>query len=147
YQRTRQALSVFEKRLSIKRVGLSYVIEIGFQSTSPARAAGIANALAEAYIVDSLEAKYNSSRRAATWLQDRIKELRTQASTAERAVVDYKAKNNIVDAGGRSLNEQQLAETQSALTVTHSQTAEAQARLERITAILQNAQRNPNALL
>jgi len=147
YQLTRRALSVFEKRLSIKRVGLSYVIEIGFQSTSPARAAGIANAIAEAYIVDSLEAKYQSSRRAASWLQDRIKELRSQASAAERAVVDFKAKNNIVDAGGRSLTEQQLAETQSALTVARSQTSEAQARLDRITAILQNSQRNPNSLL
>ncbi|RTM05643.1 MAG: polysaccharide biosynthesis tyrosine autokinase [Bradyrhizobiaceae bacterium] len=147
YQRTRRALSVFEKRLSIKRVGLSYVIEIGFQSTSPARAAGIANAIAEAYIVDSLEAKYQSSRRAASWLQDRIKELRSQASAAERAVVDFKAKNNIVDAGGRSLTEQQLAETQSALTIARSQTSEAQARLDRITTILQNSQRNPNSLL
>ena len=146
YQMTRKALSVFEKRLSVKRVGLSYVIEISFQSTSPVRAAGIANAVAEAYVVDSLESKYQSSRRAASWLQDRIKELRAQASAAERAVVDFKAKNNIVDAGGRSLTEQQLAETNSALTVARAQTAEAQARLERISSILQNTKRDPNAL-
>jgi polysaccharide biosynthesis transport protein len=48
-------------------------------------------------------------------LKDRMKELRAQASTADRAVVDFKAKNNIVDMGGRLLNEQQLAETNSAL--------------------------------
>ncbi|WP_245321638.1 polysaccharide biosynthesis tyrosine autokinase [Bradyrhizobium sp. LTSPM299] len=92
--------------------------------------------MADGYIVDSLESKYQASRRAAVWLQDRLKELRTQASTAERAVADFKAKNNIVDAGGRLLTEQQLAEINSSLTQARGQRAEAQAKLERITSIL-----------
>jgi succinoglycan biosynthesis transport protein ExoP len=138
FQLVRGALGRFQGGLKIRRVGLTYVIEISYQSTDPQRAAQIANAVAEAYIVDSLEAKYQASRRAASWLQDRIKELRAQASAAERAVADYKAKNNIVDAGGRLLNEQQLAEINSALTIARSQKAEAQARYERITAILKN---------
>ena len=138
FQLVRGALGRFQSGLRIRRVGLTYVIEISYQSTDPQRAARIANAVSEAYIVDSLEAKYQASRRAASWLQDRIKELRAQASAAERAVADYKAKNNIVDAGGRLLNEQQLAEINSALTIARSQKAEAQARYERITAILKN---------
>ena len=85
----------------------------------------------------SLEAKYQSSRRAATWLQDRLKELRAQASDAERAVVDYKANNNIVDTGGRLLNEQQLAELNSALTAAQATRSEAEARVQRVESILQ----------
>jgi polysaccharide biosynthesis transport protein len=130
------ALGRFANNLSIKRVGVSYVIEIAFQALSQEQAAQIANAVAEGYIVDSLESKYQASRRAAVWLQDRLKELRSQASSAERAVADFKAKNNIVDAGGRLLTEQQLAEINSSLTVAHNQRAEAQAKLERITSIL-----------
>ncbi|MBR0797169.1 polysaccharide biosynthesis tyrosine autokinase [Bradyrhizobium jicamae] len=122
--------------LTIKRVGLSYIIEIAYQSTSKDLAARIANAVAENYITDSLESKYQASRRAAVWLQDRLKELRAQASAAERAVVDYKAKNNIVDAGGRLLTEQQLAELNSGLTEARNKRAEAEAKLQRITAIL-----------
>ena len=61
-------------------------------------------------MVDALEAKYQTTRRAAIWLQDRLKELREQSANAERAVVDYKTRNNIVDTGGRLMNEQQLAE-------------------------------------
>ena len=86
------AISTFKSRLSIKRVGLSYVIHIGFRSYDPERAAQIANAVADAYIVDQLEAKYQATRRASAWLQDRIKELRDQVSNAERAVVEFKAK-------------------------------------------------------
>jgi succinoglycan biosynthesis transport protein ExoP len=135
-QLLRAALARFASNLSIKRVGLSYVIEISFQALSQEQAARIANAVAEGYIVDSLESKYQASRRAAVWLQERLKELRSQASSAERAVADFKAKNNIVDAGGRLLTEQQLAEINSSLTVARSQHAEAQAKLERITSIL-----------
>lgn len=147
YQKLRVALDRFQKNLAVKRVGLSYVIDIYYRSSSAERAAQISNAVAEAYIVDSLEAKYNASRRAAVWLQDRMKELRAQASAAERAVADYKAKNNIVDAGGRLLSEQQLAELNSAQTVARAQRAEAQARLERITAILKSDDEDRNVIL
>jgi succinoglycan biosynthesis transport protein ExoP len=136
---TRAALTRFQSMLTIKRRLLSYVIEITYQSEDPVLAAQIANAVAEAYIVDSLEAKYQASRRAATWLQDRLNELRAQASAADRAVVDFKAKNNIVDAGGRLLNEQQLSEVNSALTIARATTAEAQARFDRINDIIQNS--------
>jgi succinoglycan biosynthesis transport protein ExoP len=137
YALTRQAVTRFAKALTIKRLGLSYVMEIDFKSVDPERAARIANAVADAYVVDSLEAKYQSSRRAATWLQDRLKELRAQASDAERAVVEYKAENNIVDTGGRLLNEQQLAELNSALTSAQAVRAEAEARAQRVEAIVQ----------
>jgi polysaccharide biosynthesis transport protein len=143
----RMALGRFLSQLTIRRLGLSYVIEISFQSRSPDHAARIANAVAEAYILDSLESKYQASRRAAVWLQDRMKELRAQASTAERAVADYKAKNNIVDAGGRLLTEQQLAEINSSLTIARSQRAEAQARFERISSILKSDDNDRNVIL
>src|SRR3984893_13020745 len=147
YATLRGALVVLQSGLTIKRLAQTYVIEISYQSLSPELAAAIANAIAEAYIVDSLESKYQASRRAAVWLQDRMKELRAQASSAERAVVDYKAKNNIVDAGGRLLTEQQLAEINSSLTVARAQRAEAKARLERITAILKSDDNDRNVIL
>ncbi len=129
---------VFRNGLSVKRIGLTYVIEIGFLSLSPDRAAQIANATADAYIVDQLEAKYQATRRASGWLQDRIQELRQQASTAERAVLDFKKANNIVDTGGRPIGEQQLAELNSQIVLARAATAEARARLNRISEITKN---------
>jgi succinoglycan biosynthesis transport protein ExoP len=132
----RGVLATFQGRLKLKRVGLTYAIEIDFQSTSPQRAAQIANALAEAYVVDALEAKYLATRRASAWLQGRLNELREQSATAGRAVIDFKARNNIVESGGRLMNEQQLAELNSSLIQAGAQSAEAQARLDRIQQIL-----------
>ncbi|MDF0578878.1 polysaccharide biosynthesis tyrosine autokinase [Bradyrhizobium yuanmingense] len=132
FELTRKSLQRFEKNRTIKRLGLTYVMEIGFTSKDPAKAARIANAIADAYIVDSLEAKYQATRRASIWLQDRIKELRTQASAAQKAVVDFKTSNNIVDTGGRLINEQQLAEVNSQLILARAAMAEARARLDRM---------------
>lgn len=136
FQLTRQTLGRFEAGRTVKRLGQTYVMEIGFTSRDPAKAGRIANAIADAYIVDQLEAKYQSTRRASVWLQDRIKELRAQASAAQRAVVDFKTANKIVDTGGRLMNEQQLAEVNSQLILAHASTAEARARLDRLNDIL-----------
>ena len=134
----RAAVGTFEHNLTIRRVGLTYVVNISFQSLSPARAAEIANAVANAYIDDQLEAKFDAARRAGSWLQARLRELRDQASTAERAVVAFKNKNEMVDTGGRTINEQQLAELNSELVLARSKTAEAKARMDRIEAVLRS---------
>jgi polysaccharide biosynthesis transport protein len=143
---TRMVLGSLQRSLNVKRKALSYVIEVSYKSRDAELSARIANAIAEAYFVDALEAKYQASKRAASWLQDRMKELRAQASAADRAVADYKAKNNIVDTGGRLLTEQQLAETNSALTIARAQTAEAQARYDRLNSILKDENKDVNDL-
>ncbi|MET4290141.1 succinoglycan biosynthesis transport protein ExoP [Bradyrhizobium sp. LB8.2] len=136
---SREALATFLARRTISRVGRTYVLDIGYTSLDPNRAALVANAIADAYIVDQLDAKYQATRRASGWLQDRIRELRAQVSTADRAVLDYKESNNIVDVGAagastgaRLLGEQQLGELNSQVGTARAATAEAKARLERI---------------
>ena len=136
-------LLAFKNRLTLNRVGLTYIIEIGFQSSDPDHAAKIANAVADAFIVDQLESKYQTIGKATTWLQDRLNELRSQASAAERAVVEYKTKNNIVDTGGHLINEQQVAELTTALVKVRAETAEAQARLDRVSQIIRSDDLDP----
>jgi succinoglycan biosynthesis transport protein ExoP len=130
-----RAQGVFRSKIFPRRVATTYVVDIGFLSLNPDRAAQIANAAADAYIDDQLEAKYQVTRRAGVWLQERIQELQQQASTAERVVLDFKKANNIVDAGGRLIGEQQLAELNSQIVLTRAATAEARARLDRISEI------------
>ena len=74
----RYALATFESRRKITRVPQTYVMSISFRSLSPGKAAQIANAISDAYVVDQLEAKYQSTRRASAWLQERIQTLRRE---------------------------------------------------------------------
>ena len=112
---------------------------------SAKRAAEIANAIGDAYIDDQLDAKYQATRRGSSWLQDRIAELRTQATTADRAVLEYKEKNKIVDVVGvsgsssvRLLGEQQLSDLNTQLGAARSAAAEAQAKLDRVDDVIKH---------
>jgi polysaccharide biosynthesis transport protein len=140
YLAMRRALDSFKSRLDVKRDPLSYIIEISFKSHDAEKAARVANAIVEAYIVDQLDAKYQSTLRASNWLQDRIRDLREQASAGEQAVVDYRRQHNIVfiepGATGKSTSGQRVSELNSQLIIARAQTAEARARLDRIQAVL-----------
>jgi capsular exopolysaccharide synthesis family protein len=136
YDRMRSALTVFASRLSVTRDGLSYVIEVSFRSYDSGKAAQIANAVVNAYLVDQLDAEYQSALRASNWLEGRIRELRDQASAAEQAVVDYERENSIVDAAGKTATEQRVGELNTALLVARAEAAEARAKLDRIQTVL-----------
>ena len=121
--------------LEVRRVGQSYMMRIDFSSHSPEHAAKVAGAMIDAYIFDQLNSKYQANRRAGDWLQERLQALREQAAAAERAVVEFKAKNNIVAASGTLMNEKQLTEMSSQVAAARAQTSDVQARLERVEAV------------
>jgi len=133
---TKRAIGAVMGGVTAKRVGLTYVIEVGFQSKSPGGAAQIANAVVEAYIHDQLDAKFQATGRATAWMQGRIAELKEQSASADRAVEDFKDKNNMISADGRLVNEQQVGELSSQIVLAKKRTAEAQARFDRIQTIL-----------
>jgi succinoglycan biosynthesis transport protein ExoP len=94
--------------------------------------------MAEAYITDQLDAKYQSAHRAGDWLSDRIQELKQQTTSADKSIVDFKSENNIVDANGRSVSEQQVAELNTQVLSARTATTEARARLDRIQQIMKS---------
>jgi polysaccharide biosynthesis transport protein len=145
--RAELALDNFLRQRSISRIGRTYALDVAFTSRRPARAAEIANGITEAYIVDQLDAKLEATRRASAWLQERITELRMQATAVDRAVLDYKEKNKIVDiavtpslgstdSSTHSLEEQQMGDLANQLSAARAASAEAKARLDRIQEIL-----------
>ena len=140
-ERANRAVELVASGLKAQRVGQSYMIKIDFDGRNPELDAKIANEMVNAYIFDQMNAKYQSSRRAGDWLQERLQNLRDQAAAAERAVVQFKAKNNIVSSGGTLINDKQLGEISDDLGKARARTAELQARLERMDAVRQGYQR------
>ncbi|AMA56719.1 AAA family ATPase [Bradyrhizobium sp. CCGE-LA001] len=129
-------IDAFLSRLSASRVGYSNVLEISFNSSSSGRAAEIVNAIANTYVADQLNAKFDANRRATSWLQDRLRDLGDQALAAQRAVDVYKSQNNIVSLDGRLIDEHQITEINSRLAVARAQTSEATAKLSRYETLL-----------
>jgi succinoglycan biosynthesis transport protein ExoP len=145
FEYTRQLVAVLQKHVTVKRLGIAWIIEISYDSRDGEQAAQFANAFADAYIADQLDSKYQATRQASAWLEGRVKDTREQTLIAQRLVVEFKAKNNIVDTGGRLMSEQQLTELNSQLLTARGQTSEARARLDRVNAVVQSALSADNA--
>lgn len=128
----RRAMNMLKDGLSVERVKRTYVLEVAFESLSPGKSARIANAVADAYILDQMQGKYEATKRASEWLQERLGELKEEAVKSDRAVQEYRAKNNLVETGGRLISEQQLEKLSNELMQVRNQAAEARARLDRI---------------
>jgi polysaccharide biosynthesis transport protein len=78
-QREREAVvDAFLENVSAQTVEMSRVIQVEFTSTDPGKAALIANALADAYINQQLQAQYEAIRRTMSWLTDRVDALRNE---------------------------------------------------------------------
>ncbi|WP_413709044.1 polysaccharide biosynthesis tyrosine autokinase [Rhizobium sp. Rhizsp82] len=139
-QAKRAALAVLQGNMSIARVGKSYVLDVSFTSPSRDVAASVANAIADVYITDKLEAKYEATRRASDWLQTRIDELKQKALESDLAVQQYRADNNLLETGSGLIADQQLAQLNSTMIVAQAETAKAQAKYDHIQQIIKAGQ-------
>jgi capsular exopolysaccharide synthesis family protein len=90
----RVALGRYQSNLYVRRVGVSYAIEILYRSKSPELAAKIANATADAYIQEQFSARAQAAQRSNAWLEQRIDQLRTQMNDAALSAQEFRAKRD-----------------------------------------------------
>jgi succinoglycan biosynthesis transport protein ExoP len=134
--RRRAALRLINADREIGRVGRSYVIEISFTANSSELAASVAAAIADKYLADKLEAKISATRRAGSWLQQRIEELRQQSLEADTAVQRFRADNGLLVADDKLVSDRQLVDLNLSLSTARTETERARARLETIQAMI-----------
>src|SRR5882762_5373669 len=134
----RRVLDAIKGNLRVTRLGRSYIEQIAYTSLDRDKAATIANAFAEAYIEDQLQAKFEATRRASAWLEQRIGELRQQASNAYKEVQDFKSENSIIiGVDGKLASEVELDQLGIALAKARADTSQARAKLDRISRVLE----------
>lgn len=114
----------------------SRVITVGFQSTDPEFSARAANTTAELYILGQLSDQGEATSRAGAFLAKRVDELRDQVVAKEREIAAYRGKSGIVDTGGVSLYQKQVADLNEQLMNVRTQRAEAEARYGQIQELL-----------
>jgi capsular exopolysaccharide synthesis family protein len=129
----------FLDKLSAERRGPSRVVSITFESENPETAALVANKTAELYLVEQLDARYQATRRAASWLSERLEQLRKQVEKSESAVEAYKREAGLIQGKNVSLTAQQASELNAQLIMAQGARAEAEARLRQVTSLLDSA--------
>jgi uncharacterized protein involved in exopolysaccharide biosynthesis len=89
-RRIAAATLALERLTSIRRIGLTYAVELSVTMPDADQAARIANAYAQAFIEDQTRLREDVARRSSALLEARTKALRTQADQASRAVEAFK---------------------------------------------------------
>jgi succinoglycan biosynthesis transport protein ExoP len=134
--RMERALRIFKKNLTVDRVGVAYAIEIDFESRYPDLAAQVANEVADAYNDLQRTSESGAARQASDWLETRMPELRAKSEAAQRAVVEYKTEQNIVEAsGGQSIKDQRVTDLNTKLNAARDEAIKAKGRLDQFAAI------------
>lgn len=124
-------------RLTAAAVPQSLVIRISYTSNDPRKAARIANAFAEAYVNDQLEARFDALRRGSAWLNERLETLRQSVVASESAVAAYRSSIGLIETrGGGQINNQRLQEVSSQVVLVQARRAEQEARVSRLEALL-----------
>ena len=137
------AILKLQGEVMAQRVGRSYVIAIGYQSTDPALATAITRAYADSYLADQLNASFDATERAAVWLQGRLTELRESSQAAALAVEKFRAEHGLAaDTDGQLISDKQLSDLNAQLIVAQADTARASARYQQYKAIVESGSDN-----
>lgn len=124
-----RAASALQNGLAVRRSGLTYIIAIAYTALNPEKAALIANAYAEQYIQNQIQAKYSANSQANTFLDSRLNQLRGEVLAAEAAVEQYRSANNLLTSSGATLTEQEISSYNQQLATTQAEQAAEEARL------------------
>lgn len=132
------AVGHLRSALEVTRLQRTYVIGISVTSQDPVKAARLANAVAEAYVVDSLNARYEAAKTAANWLAQRMEGMREQVRQSEEAVANFRREHNLVTTSSETkltISEQQLSELNAKLVGARADTAAARAAYEQVSQV------------
>ena len=135
-----EALETLNRNLRITRVGRTYVIEVAYSAPDPARAAEIANGYTNAFMLEQMNSRIEATRRARSWLQQRTEELRLLSVNAELDAQKFRADNNLLEAKGTLISEQQFNEMTTQLVTAQADTAQAKARYQHLKTIIDTHQ-------
>jgi uncharacterized protein involved in exopolysaccharide biosynthesis/Mrp family chromosome partitioning ATPase len=101
------ATQEIQNSMDVRRVGLSYVLELSFKAKDPDTAAFVANSIGDTYVQDKLDLRMQGARQGGLWLEMRIEELRHLMNEAALDVQQFKAKRDyrIIDRSQKQQSE------------------------------------------
>jgi exopolysaccharide transport family protein len=130
-----RAVEALKGSVAVARAGQGFVLAISVTTADPQRSARLANAVADAYLVDKLDTRFEAAKRASAWLSDRLAQLRTQLRESEEAVASFRAAHGLYQSGTVTLSQQQLSELNGKLVEARADAAQKKARVDLLASI------------
>jgi capsular exopolysaccharide synthesis family protein len=124
-----QAAEEARGRLIVQVVRNSRVIQIQFTSEDPHLARDVANTVAELYIADQLESKFNTVRRANDYLGGQVRDLRQELQQTEQQIAELRASSGLQRGVSGGLSTETLTRLNADLIEARNRQATTEARL------------------
>jgi polysaccharide export outer membrane protein len=89
-------LDIFAKRLHVRTLPRTLLLEIRFRSRDPALAAAVVNALIRAFMTDESEGRLEATRGASDWLRGQLEALTAEVHGKEKRLADFERKHGFM---------------------------------------------------
>ncbi len=133
-------IAALNKKITVGRKGLTYIIEVTAKDKSSERAAFFANATAQTYVAVQKQTRQKITAEARNWINERLFIIKRKVQAAETALAAFKQEQGIIEAGsGNNLRERLLTDLTHQLSQAQADAAAAQARVKTLSK-LQNLQ-------
>ncbi|MEM6460474.1 MAG: GumC family protein [Pseudomonadota bacterium] len=124
------AIQSLARAVNVYRGDNTFIVYVGVSTEDPAKSALIANRIVNVYIANQRAAQSALFERTSASLTQQLDELRQDVQAAERRVEQYKAENDLVDAGGNLISDEQIIRFNEQLAQVRARKAEIQAKAE-----------------
>ncbi|MGI6850980.1 GumC family protein [Mesorhizobium sp. 1B3] len=126
----KRALAVqhLAESLNVERGGKTFVIVVAVKTEEAEKSALIANTMTDVFLQTYGELQSGTAGRAADELNARLDELREGVEAAERKVESFKAENDLIDAQGRLITDDEIVRLNDQLTTARARTLELNAK-------------------
>lgn len=124
-----QAVGIVRSGLTVEPVRNSRLVRVHFDSTLPQFSARVVNAVADGFIANAIERKFDASSYASKYIEEQLALAKARLEESERALVAFATKENIVTSGegARSLESQNLSALNAQLAAAQDERIRAQA--------------------
>lgn len=116
--------------LWVERSGKTFVVVISAKTEDPEKSALIANTTAEVFLEAYGKLQSETAGRATDELSGRLEELRAAVEDAERKVEKFKAENDLIDAQGRLITDDEILKLNDQLSNARARTLELNAKAQ-----------------
>jgi capsular exopolysaccharide synthesis family protein len=112
-----QALGTASGSVRVRSSALTRIVELSTDSTSPRLAADFVNTLADEYIEQNLEARWQSTEHTGEWLTNQLRDLRVKLEKSQDELQNYARSTGLmmVTSEKSSVDESKLADLQKEL--------------------------------
>lgn len=128
----RQArLAGIASNLKVQASGLTRIVDISYESPNPQLAADFVNTLAQAYVDQSADARFQTTRATSEWLNKQLEDMKSKLEKSDDELQSYARKANLMITGEKdNLAEEKLRELQNDLVKAQADRAVKQAHYE-----------------